>query len=222
MQVLLLGATGVIGQLLIPDLLEAGHTLTLYARSPQNLPKAVRSDQRVTIVRGELLDSDALLRALDGVDAVVSALGPDLFPPPGNPISKTYSIIMGHMRTLGIKRIIALGTVSIPDSNDQRDIPLWLSKQLMRILSPRYLAEILAIGDVVRSEGADLDWTIVRCPWLTNGTTGQYQAGYKGDGKRRISLERAGYAAFIMDELRDRKWVKKAPMISLSTKTHTD
>lgn len=126
------------------------------------------------------------------------------------------------MRNLGIKRIIVLGTTSIPDPNDKRDIPLWLSKLLIRIVSPQYLAQILALGVVVKEEGADLDWTIVRCPWLTNGTTKQYQTGYKGDGRRSIRLERAAFAEFIVNELRDRKWVKKAPVLSLATKNHSE
>ena len=221
MHILLLGGTGAIGQILVPDLLEAGHILTLYARSPQKLSEAVRADQRVKVVQGEILDSDALLRALDGVDAVVSLLGPTLSGHPADkPISRCYSFLIGHMRTLGIKRIIALGTISQTDPNDRFDIVMWLFKQSMGLFYRRALAEVLACADVIRGEGADLEWTIPRCPALTNGTTRQYQAGYKGDGKRSIFLERAGYAAFIVDELHGRKWVKKAPLLSLSTKTH--
>lgn len=228
MQVLVLGGTGAIGLLLIPNLLKAGHNLTLYVRSPQKLPSAIHSDPRVRIVQGELTDSAALLDALTSVqaDAVVSVLGPYVFSHPASkPISRCYSLLIAHMHALGVggpKRLIVLGTTSQSDPNDQRDLPLWLSMKLIGLISPSSLADILENAEVVRKEGADLEWTIVRCPWLTNGMTGRYQAGYKGDGKRSIFLERAGYAAFVVDELRDRKWVQKAPMLSISAKSHED
>lgn len=71
------------------------------------------------------------------------------------------------------------------------------------------------MGETISKEGSDLAWTIARVPFLTNGETREYQTGYLGDGKRTTTLARVGYAAFIVDELKNNEWVKKRPFLSV-------
>ena len=216
MRVLVLGGTGAIGQLMIRDLLEASHTVVVYARSPEKLPDDITSNPNVTIVKGELADPAALSEALKGVEAVVSSLGPSRTNPPGNPIAKGYSVLIKCMHEAGVKRLIALGTASIPDEHDKKDTTFWLAVQTVKFGAHHAYTDIVAIGETIRNEGADLDWTIARVPILTNGQTREYQLGYLGDGKRNTTLTRVGYATFIVDELRLNEWIKKAPFLSVS------
>ena len=75
--------------------------------------------------------------------------------------------------------------------------------------------DVVAIGETVRTEGADLDWTIVRVPLLNHKDEREVIAGYVGDGKTGVNLARVGFAAFVMKELHDSpQWVKKCPLIS--------
>ena len=115
MHVLILGATGPSGLLLVQESLAAGHTVVLYVRSPQKLPEDIRANPSVTIIEGQLDDKEALSRALEGVDAVLSALGPPVKQgvvyPSGTPIAHGYLVLMDAMHERGVKRLIALGTV---------------------------------------------------------------------------------------------------------------
>jgi putative NADH-flavin reductase len=55
--------------------------------------------------------------------------------------------------------------------------------------------------NVIRAQGKDMDWTIVRFPTLTHGPrTGTYRVGYvgKNSGSR---ISRADAADFIVKEL---------------------
>lgn len=63
------GATGYIGGLLVPMLLDAGHTVRALARNPDKLRDAPWRD-RAEVVRGDLGDVDSLTEAFDGVDVV--------------------------------------------------------------------------------------------------------------------------------------------------------
>jgi uncharacterized protein YbjT (DUF2867 family) len=74
MNVTVFGATGGVGSQVVDQLHSRGHTVTAYVRNPSKVPGTWGED--VTVVVGELSDAAAIDRAVQGADAVVSALGP--------------------------------------------------------------------------------------------------------------------------------------------------
>lgn len=66
---LVTGATGYIGGLLAPALLDAGHAVRALARDPAKLRGAPWRD-RAEVVRGDLGDVASLIEAFDGIDVV--------------------------------------------------------------------------------------------------------------------------------------------------------
>jgi dihydroflavonol-4-reductase len=66
------GATGLLGNAIVRDLLAADHTVTVLARSPEKAARLL-GDLDVTVVEGDLRDVAAFEHALDGVDALVHA-----------------------------------------------------------------------------------------------------------------------------------------------------
>jgi uncharacterized protein YbjT (DUF2867 family) len=76
MNVTVFGATGGVGSHVVDQLRTRGHWVTAYVRNPSKVPSGWGED--VTVVVGELSDAEAVDRAVQGADAVVSALGPSL------------------------------------------------------------------------------------------------------------------------------------------------
>jgi uncharacterized protein YbjT (DUF2867 family) len=77
--ILLLGATGLCGVIFIRAAVEAGHTLTLYVRTPSKLPADLSNHASVKVIEGELSDEDGLRRAAScGANIFVSLAGPTL------------------------------------------------------------------------------------------------------------------------------------------------
>ena len=72
LQVTVFGATGKIGRHVIDQLLAAGHTVTAYARNPSKL---TTTQPNLTVIQGGLDDPAGIGRAVEGADAVISALG---------------------------------------------------------------------------------------------------------------------------------------------------
>lgn len=62
MRVLLTGATGFVGQALLPRLLRAGHDVRAFARTP------ARVTADIPVVQGDMVTGAGLAQALDGVD----------------------------------------------------------------------------------------------------------------------------------------------------------
>jgi putative NADH-flavin reductase len=74
MKLFILGATGGIGRHLVRRLLEQGHSVTAYVRSPQKIGTAHASLQ---VVPGDVFDADEMAGAMAGHDAILSAFGPN-------------------------------------------------------------------------------------------------------------------------------------------------
>lgn len=219
MRVLVLGGTGGIGPLLIQELLTALHTVIIYARSPQKLPDNITSNPNVVVIKGELMDSDTLKKALEGVHAVVSTLGPSVskgpLHPSDTPLAKAYALLISLMQTGNTKRLIALGTASIKDPNDKFDLKFSLLVTGVATFAHNAYKDVVAIGENIRSSEG-LVWTIARVPILTNSEKVDHVSGYIGDGKVKTSLSRKAFAAFVIEELENNEWANKAPMVSSS------
>jgi len=115
-----------------------------------------------------------------------------------------------------IKRIIVLGTASILDSKDKFSLTFTLLRASVRLAAYNAYTDIVAVGEVIRTKGDELDWTIVRVPILTNKESEEAVAGYVGDGKTGTFLSRKAYAAFTVDEVENMGWIKESPLISSS------
>ena len=69
---LVLGATGATGQLVVSQALAAGHSVTALVRSPE---KITTTHPNLTVVKGQPTDPADVRRAIAGTDAVISTLG---------------------------------------------------------------------------------------------------------------------------------------------------
>lgn len=80
MRILVGGATGATGRLLVEQLLDQGHTVTAIVRSVARLPEQIRKHERLFVTEAALLDlSDAeLIQHVAECDAVASCLGHNL------------------------------------------------------------------------------------------------------------------------------------------------
>ena len=72
MKLLILGATGGTGRALIEQALEQGHVVTALARNPA---KIRTSHTNLRVIKGDILSYPSLEAAIEGQDAVLSALG---------------------------------------------------------------------------------------------------------------------------------------------------
>ena len=218
MRLLILGGTGPSGIKMIEEALAASHTVVIYARSPGKIPEAITTNPAVTVVEGQLADSEKLTEAMQGVDAVLSALGPPVekgpFYPSGTPLAHAYSLIIDIMKKQGVRRLIALGTPSMKDEHDRFSLVMSTLVSGVALFAHNAYNDVVAVGKLIRSEGAELEWTIVRVPLLTNHENKEVVAGYVGDGRTGTTLSRAGFAHFVVGELEKGEWCRQAPLIS--------
>jgi nucleoside-diphosphate-sugar epimerase len=210
-KVTVFGATGKIGSLVVRRLLDEGHEVTAFVRSPRKLGVAAAA---VDVVVGELSDSDAIRDAVVDADAVVSALGPPIDPfVRGTPLTDGTRRIVAAMHEAGVRRLVALATVSVPDPRDRPRLLDRLVPIAIGLLIPGALREVQGISEVVATSG--LDWTVARifAP-IDVPANHTVRAGFLGRDPVGVEMSRADVADFLVDQITDERFVGAAPAIS--------
>ena len=166
MNVLVVGASGGTGAELVTELVERGHLVTAYARS------AVRRDDdtvddSVRSVAADVLDREALGKAMIGQDAVAVTLGiPDnpfrvrLTRRSSSPLdirSRGTARVVDAMREHGVGRLVVQSTYGIGET--YRHLPLALKAFFTLGIRPQ-VDDHERQERLVRESG--LAWTVVR------------------------------------------------------------
>ncbi len=103
MKLLVLGATGDIGEAVLMAAVTAGHDVTAFVRSPDKLGD-VRD--RLKVIKGDLTDAAALASALDDTDAVISAIGSSLDKAQLDAPATAVRLILAAMGSAGVRRFV--------------------------------------------------------------------------------------------------------------------
>lgn len=202
------GATGRTGRRVLERAVAAGLTVRMLARNPD---AAAPPGDRVTVVRGDILDSVAVEETLAGADAVISVFGQVKGSPQTLQTDGTRAITEG-MHRLGIRRIITLSGGGLPDPHDRPKVADRVIRLLLRLLSGKVLADAAGHLQVLRD--TDLDWTVVRGPRLTEAPgLGRYRVGWVGVGTG-TQISRDDLADFILTQVDDRTFVHALPFVS--------
>ncbi|RNB61995.1 SDR family oxidoreductase [Brevibacillus gelatini] len=167
MKLLLLGATGRVGSHILRYALEDGHEVTVLVRSADKLPQPL--PENVCVLTGNVLNEQDVKLAMQGVDAVISALGTD----GTTTLSESMPLILRAMKQEGVLRIVTVGTAGILQSRISPDLLRYQSSEsrqkLTRAAEEHHKAYLLL-------EQSGLDWTIVCPTYLPDGSyTGKYR-----------------------------------------------
>jgi putative NADH-flavin reductase len=188
-KLLVIGATGKTGEHVIDLALERGHRVTAFVRSPR---KIVRRDAGLTVVPGDPLRSADLAAALQGHDAVLSALGP----PPGEAfrphsvLSEGAASTVAAMSTAGVRRLVVVSAAILFSG---RSLPLIVFRWLLR----QHVRDLVAMEAVIQATA--LDWTIARPPRLVQGPDARYRSERGALPAGDLVMTFRAVAAFLLD-----------------------
>lgn len=205
------GANGATGHVIVEEALRAGHTVTAAVRDPATF-RAVPAEIRaapLSVVRADVRDVDSVRAAVTGQDAVVSAIGPA-----GGRADGLYSAaartLVDAMRAAEVDRLVALSSsgVRIDDPNH----PLWY-----RIVAGTLLAELY--GDMRRMEHvvreSPINWTFVRPTRIVDEPpTGAYRAEDGVNPLRGTSVTRVDLARFVVRAVDEERWSRSHPTLA--------
>ncbi|MFP7675146.1 NAD(P)-dependent oxidoreductase [Marivita sp. S0852] len=192
---LILGATAGIGKLACEEALSRGHTVRAFGRSAETLPAQPQLEPWV----GDALNAEDVAGALEGVDAVIYALGikesPAMLWQQVTLFSETTRILIDQMQEKGVTRLVAVTGFGAGRSK----AALSKIEQLghRAILGKPYADKDRQEDMILNS---NLDWTIVRPVILTNNPKTEKYHVLRDIGQWRNGLiSRADVAHYLID-----------------------
>ncbi|KAI0389235.1 NmrA family protein [Xylariaceae sp. FL0594] len=160
---------------------------------------------------------------------------------------QAYALILSLMRECGVRRIVALSTYSVrvpppspsptpkPQAQTQEERERVVKQQhdrfhpLMSLLTTllwllayrtwKAVVDVGAVFDQFQSPH-DLDWTLFRVGFLTNGPARGVVEGFLGDGRLGVSIRREDIASWTLEQVGGRdgnnnnRWLRMKPGIS--------
>lgn len=212
MKIVIFGATGFSGKAILKEALSQNHQVTALARNISALPDPGKN---LILVEGDVLNRTAVAAVLKNSDAVIQCLGiggkgsgkPTTF------ISDATRIIIEEMEKQSVKRLIVMSNAGAGNSIE------FMPRFFTRFVLPRFMKWLkVIIDDKNRMEplvmSSTLDWTIVRCPNITDkAPRGKYLATLDGKGLK-MSITLGDMAKFIVQQLSDDSFSRQCPSIS--------
>lgn len=201
MKLTIFGASGRTGRLVVAQALKRGDAVTAVLRRP-----ATDADPRLTVhVVPDLSDTAALRAAIEGADAVLSAIGPRSRKDAPVAAPATRHILAAEPGRLVV---ISAAPVEPPPADDgflSRRIALPL---IGRILRPVY-DDLREMEAALRASSAA--WTALRPPMLTDrAATGRYRTRIGGSVPRGFTVSRGDLAAGMLDCLGRPETIREA------------
>lgn len=214
MKVLLLGATGRTGKLILQQLIQRGHTVHVLVRDRSKVQIITQS---LTIFEGSTLDADVLSTAMAGCEAIISALNISRnndFPwsalrTPVDFLSATMKNITLLAAKHQLKRIIIISAWGVNET--RKDIPGWFRWTIDNSnISPAYKNHELQEQMLAAT---DLYWTAIRPVGLTNFGLKPVKISLNNFPKPSLFISRKSVAAFAADVLEQAEFIRLTPTI---------
>lgn len=236
MAILVVGASGATGQLLVEQLLNRGESVKVIVRSPDKLSEVLKNHDHLSVIHGSVLDlnDDEIRRHVKGCAAVASCLGHNL----------SWKGIYGHPRRLvtdATRRLcnaIKANKAEEPSKfvlmntagNSNRDLrePISLGQVcligLIRLLLPPHMDNEKAADYLRASIGQDdkaIQWVVVRPDTLINENQVTKYEAHPSPTRSAIfnpgKTSRINVAHFMAELIADdaawRRWKGQMPVI---------
>lgn len=207
MKVLIIGAAGKTGSIVVERAVAAGHVVTAFVRDAATYSPP----ENVRVVAGDATDQASVDEAMAGQDAVIDTIGGKV------PYRKTTlersvaGAVVAAMKANGAKRVIVISAFGVGDSADQ------VSWFVEHVIVPTWLRgsteDKAATEAVVRASG--IAFIIVRPAVLVDDVaTGNVKVFQGYDTAHKIT--RADVAQFCVDQLTSDEHVGGAVTIANS------
>lgn len=204
-KIAVIGGGGRTGQYLVNQLIEKGYSLKLLLRHPERF--TIQSPQ-IEIVHGDALNPEAVRALLEGCDAVLSTVGQRQ----GEPLVASQTSV-NILQAIGDSpaRFVLLAGLNVDTPSDRKSEETAKATEWMRANFPAIHNDRQKSYSILAE--SSVEWIMVRVPYIEfNGVSGEIKVNATDSPGAKIDA--ADIAAFMIRQLTDDTWLRKAPFIS--------
>jgi len=203
MKIAVFGASGKTGILIVYQALNQGYTVTAFARDPS---KVTIQHQNLRVIKGDILNLEAVKMAVEGQDAILCALGVDKNRP-NTILSDGTSNILQAMESKGVRRFICMSSAGILGN----DAGFWFGKIFMPLFLRHVFEDKKRQAAVIQK--SNVEWVIIRPTGLTDSPkTNRYKINPGNPTSRTVP--RADVADFMIRLVNNKKYDGLMPALS--------
>jgi len=207
-KILVLGATGGTGRLIVSQAVARGYDVSVLVRSPEKAGDL----KGAKLIVGDARDGKVLAQALKGRDAVISALGTAASPfREVTLLSSATRALVSAMKIEHVSRLVCITGMGAGDSTGHGGF--LFDNLIFPLLLRKVYADKNRQETIVRESG--LDWVLVR-PSVLNDKPGR-------DAIRALTdistfhggtISRSDVAGFVLDQVEGDAWLHQSPLIT--------
>jgi len=206
MKIVIFGASGQVGTLLVAEMLKRGHDVSAFIHGPNSFVE----NKKLKVIRGDVHSQSDIEMAVVGNDAVLSALGSW-----GTETKDILSSAMNHivpiMKSHGIKRIVSLTGADARDLGDRLNILQKLTSKFFNIIAGKIITDGEEHIRILRD--SNLNWTVLRSPVMTNrGTHGSYRLDMSA-AMPWNTISRKDVVTAMADLVEGQQFLQQSPVI---------
>ncbi len=162
------------------------------------------------MIEGDARDEGTLTRALDGCDAVISALGTGMGFRKVDLLAVATRALVTAMTRNGVRRLVCISALGVGDSRGHGG---FVFDRLFQPLLLRYAYKDKD-GQESAIRASSLDWVVVRPAMLTDDPArGSVRAVTELAGVKGGKIARADVARFVVEQLTTDTWLRRTPVI---------
>jgi putative NADH-flavin reductase len=213
MSIVVFGAHGPTGRLLVSHALAAGHQVIAVTRRPDQFPQ---QHPNLRVARADVLDASAVEGVVSGADAILSTLGA----PYGRKQVAVYSVgvrnILTAMERHQVRRLVVVSS-SATDPKPYADAGSFFNRVVqpfvVNVLGKTVYEDMRRMEELIRN--SEVDWTIVRPSGLFDTDfVSDYELAEDHIAGRFTA--RSDLAAAMLAQVDDERYVRKILAIATS------
>ena len=214
MDLVIFGANGPTGRLLVADALAAGHAIRAVTRHPESFGIA---HERLEVFAGDALDAASVGAAVEGMDAVLSTLGVPYGRAPISLYSVSAQNFVAAMGARGIRRLAVVSSSATDPQERSRDtgggflFERVLKPVITNVMGKQLYADMLRMERILQA--SDLDYTIVRPSGLF-ATDAVTDYGTSADFIKGRYTSRRDLADLLLRQATETEFVRRAVAIA--------
>ncbi len=216
MKILIIGATGGTGRLIVEEALKQGYDLNVLVRDKNKMPFNSKS---IKVYQGTSASRTDLAAAMQGCDLIISALGIarasdapwSKLITPKKFITESMKNVIAEAGQQNLKRLITISAWGAGET--KKEIPFWL----------RWLINHTNLGPVYAEHesqekllaNSNLNWTAVRPVALNDSKKIKtLKMSFNNTPKPSLYISRQSVAKFMVDIVKSDKYDRRSPTIS--------